>query len=51
MFGKTGLSVFILAGVLLAIPAAQVMASAGPQVQGVWACTVVRTAHHLHFQQ
>jgi hypothetical protein len=42
MFGKTGLGVFILAGVLLAIPAAQVMASAGPQVQGVWACTVVR---------
>ena len=43
MFGKTSLGVFILAGVLVAAPAGQVMAGAsGPTVQGVWTCTVVR---------
>jgi hypothetical protein len=42
MFGKTSLGVFMLAGVLVAIPAGQVMAGAGPQVQGVWTCTVLR---------
>jgi hypothetical protein len=43
MFGKTSLGVFILAGVLVAISAGQVMAGAGPQVEGVWTCTVVRS--------
>jgi hypothetical protein len=42
MFGKTGLGVFMLAGVLIAIPAGQAMAGASPQVGGVWTCTVVR---------
>ena len=37
MFGKTSLGVFILAGVLVATPAGQVMA--GEKVEGVWACT------------
>jgi hypothetical protein len=40
MFGKTSLGVFIFAGVLVATPAGQVMASA--EVEGVWTCTVVR---------
>jgi len=43
MFAKTSLGVFILAGVLVAAPAGQVMAGgSGPTVQGVWTCTVVR---------
>ena len=42
MFGKTGLGVFILGAALVAIPTGQVMAAAGPQVEGVWTCTVVR---------
>jgi len=43
MFGKTTLGVVILAGALVAIPTGQVMAAAGPQVQGVWTCTVLRS--------
>ena len=39
MFGKTSLGVFILAGVLVATPAGQVMA--GENVEGVWACTAL----------
>jgi hypothetical protein len=39
MFGKTCLGVFILAGVLVATPAGQVMA--GEKVEGVWTCTAV----------
>ena len=40
MFGKTSRGVSILAGVLVATPVGQVMASA--EVEGVWTCTVVR---------
>ena len=39
MFGKTSLGVFILAGVLVATPAGQVMAA--DKVEGVWTCTAV----------
>src|SRR5262245_9755684 len=42
MFSRTSLGVFILAGVLMAIPTESVMAGATVPIVGVWTCTVVR---------
>jgi hypothetical protein len=43
MFRKTSLGVFILGGVLVAIPVGQVTAAGNvPGVQGVWTCSIVR---------
>jgi len=42
MLNRTSLGLFILAGVLLAIPSGSVMAASTLPIQGVWTCTVVR---------
>jgi hypothetical protein len=42
MFGRASLVAFMIAAVLIAVPVGQAMAAAGPQVQGVWTCTVIR---------
>ena len=42
MFSRTSLGVFILAGVLMAIPTESVMAGPTVPIVGVWTCTVVR---------
>ena len=42
MFRRAHLVAFMIAGVLIAVPVGQAMAAAGPQIQGVWTCTVIR---------